>query len=164
VTGIFTFKRLVAVAATLLLALPLGCKKKSPPPEPSSTPIPAIPREAPPERVREKSPEALLQTLHHAAQEMALDGFQFDKAELGWPRDRGSQSSNDHLQSLANNGYLSPEDLPLFTEIDIANLSDSNPGESAFAKIQTRGETLVIRKDGQITSAAVNKQTIWLPR
>lgn len=164
VTGIFIFKRLVAAAAALLLVLPSGCKKNSPQPEPSPTPNPAIPREAPPERVREKSPEALLQTLHHAAQEMALDGFQFDKPELGWPRDRDSQSASAHLQALANNGYISPEDLPLFAEIDIANLSDSNPGESAFAKIQTRGEALIIRKDGQITTAAATEETIWLPR
>jgi hypothetical protein len=160
----FASKRLAALSAALFLALPTACDKKSPPPEPSPTPTPAIPRESPPERVREKSPEALLKTLHHAAQEMALDGFQFDKPELGWPRDHGSQSASAHLQALANNGYISPEDLPLFAEIDIANLGDSNPGESPFAKIPSRGESLVIRKDGQLTTEATTEETSWLPR
>ncbi len=151
-------KRLAAPAAALLLGFPAACEKKSPPPDPAS------PESRQPGPLGANSPEALLQALHHASQEMALDGFQFDKPGLGWPRDRGSQSASGHLQALASHGYLSADDLPLFAEIDIANLGDSNPGESAFAQIQTRGETLVIHKNGQLSTAAATGETPWLPR
>lgn len=151
-------KHLAAAAAALLLAFPAACEKKSPPPDP------AAPGSRHPGSAPDSPPEALLRALHHASQEMALDGFQFDKPDLGWPRDRGSQSASGHLRALASHGYLSDDDLPLFAPIDIANLSDSNPGESVFAKIQTRGEILVIHKNGRLSPAAATGETTWLPR
>ena len=157
----FPSKRPSALWAALLLALPTACEKKTPPPAPAGA---SDSRDSNPARVLGKSPAALLQALHHAAQEMALDGFQFDKPGLGWPRDRGSRSASDHLQALASRDYLSPGDLAFFADIDIANLGDSDPGESAFAKIPTRGETLVIRKDGQLATDAATGATLWLPR
>ena len=54
--------------------------------------------------------------------------------------------------------------ITITADIDIANLGDSDPGESAFAKIPTRGGILVIRKDGQILNAPANPDSAWLPR
>ena len=159
-----TLPILIACAAQIAATVFSGCEKKTPPPvSPAPAEISSV-RETPPERVTETSPDALLASLHHAAQEMALDGFQFDKKHLGWPRDRGSQSASAHLQALVDHGYLAAADIAHFADIDIANLGDSDPGESAFAKIPTRGGILVIRKDGQILNAPANPDPAWLPR
>ncbi len=83
---------------------------------------------------------------------MALDGFQFDKPELGWPFDCRAKSASGYLALLADKGYLAKEDLPLFSEVEIANLSDSDPGDSAFALFAGSKNLLVVRKDGQIFS------------
>ncbi len=156
---------------SLAIALMPGCEKKQPSPTPQPE-APVFPRAAPPERVEGKTPEAILSTLHHAAQEMALDGFQFDKAELGWPFDCGATNSSAYLQSLAENGYLSPQDLGLFSEVEIANLSDSDPGETAFAKISRQNKIHLMRKDGSLSleipeaplSPVPDRNPPWLPK
>ena len=155
----------IALAALACAAFP-ACKKKAPPPEPPASVETATPRETQPERVSETSPAALLATLHHAAQEMALDGFQFDRPELGWPFDRRSPSASAHLQALVEHSRLAAEDLAHFAEIQIANLSDSDPGQTAFARITRKGKTHTIRKDGLIDSESVPppRDPAWLPR
>jgi hypothetical protein len=149
------------------MALIPACDKK-PTPQPPASPTPSSPGEAPPERITKKTPEAILQALHHAAQEMALDGFQFDKPDLGWPFDCCAASASSYLALLADKGYLAKEDLPLFSEVEIANLSDSDPGDSAFALIHQGKKFLVILKDGRISSAAEkpksSRDPAWLPK
>ena len=148
------FRKIKILRTSLLLsviAVMAGCEKKQTPPPPPPEAL-SFPRVAPPDRVEGKTPEAILSTLHHAAQEMALDGFQFDKAELGWPFDCGAPNSSAYLQSLAENGYLSPQDLGLFSEVEIANLSDSDPGETAFAKISRQNKIHLLRKDGSLSA------------
>jgi hypothetical protein len=160
------------IAGTPLLATAIAlitaCEEKQPAPAIPS-PTPSFPREAPPERVGKKSPEAILQTLHRASQEMALDGFQFDKPELGWPLDCRAASTSDYLRLLTENGYLGADDLPLFSEVEIANLSDADPAESPFAKIPQGKKNFFIRKDGlvvtELPQAQIPKrQPGWLPR
>lgn len=160
------------IASMPLLATAIAfftaCEKKQPAPAIPS-PTPSFPREAPPERVGKKSPEAILQTLHRASQEMALDGFQFDKPQLGWPFDCRSTSSSDYLRLLTENGYLGADDLPLFSEVEIANLSDADPAESPFAKIPQGKKNVFIRKDGLVVTELPQAQTpkrqpAWLPR
>jgi hypothetical protein len=149
----------ITLLAGLLVCL-AACEKRQPAPPPEK---PVVLREALPERVGKKSPEAILQTLHHAAQEMALDGFQFDKPELGWPFDCRASTSSGYLRLLADKGYLAPQDLELFSEVDIANLSDSDPGETAFAKIQLRKKIHFIQKDGSLLSESNDMQPPPLP-
>ena len=149
----------ITLLAGLLVCL-AACEKKQPAPPPEKT---VLTREVPPERVGEKSPEAILQTLHHAAQEMALDGFQFDKPELGWPFDCRASTSSGYLRLLADKGYLAPQDLELFSDVDISNLSDSDPGETAFAKIQFRKKIYFIQKDGSLLSESNGMQPPPLP-
>lgn len=162
------------VSALGISALP-ACKKTppAPPPAPQSPPtVPSFPREAPPERVEEKTPEAILGTLRHAALEMALDGFQFDKAELGWPFDCKAATVSAYLGLLADKGYLAPQDLGHFRGVEISNLSDSDPGETAFAKITLRNQIHLIRKDGRIAttedqrnlSPTPPREPAWLPQ
>lgn len=158
----------ITLLAGLLVCL-ASCEQKQP-----ATPSekPAFPREVPPERIGKSSPETILRTLHHAAQEMALDGFQFDKPELGWPFDCRATNSSGYLRLLAEEGYLAPQDLELLSEVDIANLSDSDPGETAFAKIQHRKNIYFIRKDGSFLSESnglqpppsPSRDPAWLPR
>jgi hypothetical protein len=149
------------------MALIPACDKK-PTPQPPASPTPSSPGEAPPERITKKTPEAILQALHQAAQEMALDGFQFDKPDLGWPFDCRATTSSGYLSLLADKGSLAKEDLPLFSEVEIANLSDSDPGDSAFAVIQQGKTFLAILKDGRISSAAEKPKSArdpaWLPK
>lgn len=158
----------IILLATALAILP-ACKKKQPPPPPEK---PVFPREVPPEPIGKSSTETILKALHHAAQEMALDGFQFDKPELGWPFDCRATKSSDYLRLLADNGYLAAQDLAVLKEVEISNLSDSDPGETAFAKIQRRNKSHFIRKDGTLLSASNETQPppfpprdpAWLPK
>lgn len=156
----------------LAVALMSACDKKPPaPPPPPHEPI-SVPRVAPPERVEGRSPEALLGTLHHAAQEMALDGFQFDKPELGWPFDCGASSSSAYLGLLAEKGYLSARDLGLFEEVEISNLSDSDPGGTALAKVALQKKIHLLRKDGSLSVETDEagifpvppRDPVWLPK
>jgi len=157
----------ITLLAGLLVCL-ASCEKKQPAPPPEKL---VFPREVPPERIGKSSPEAILQTLHHGAQEMALDGFQFDKPELGWPFDCRASNSSGYLRLLADKGYLAQQDLELLSEVDIANLSDSDPGETTFAKIQHRRKIYFIRKDGSLLSESTgmpptpspSRDPAWLP-
>ncbi|MEN9468407.1 MAG: hypothetical protein RL630_140 [Verrucomicrobiota bacterium] len=150
------------------IAFIAACEEKLPAPA-LPTPTPSFTREAPPERVSKESPEAILQTLHRASQEMALDGFQFDKPQLGWPFDCRSASISDYLRRLTENGYFGVDDLSLFSEVEIANLSDADPAESPFAKIPQGKKMIIIRKDGALVSELPQTQPsprdpAWLPR
>ena len=131
------------IASTPLLAMAIifltACEEKTP------SPTPSFSRKAPPERVSKKSPEAILQSLHRASQEMALDGFQFNKPQLGWPFDCRSATTSDYLLHLTENGYLRPDEQPLFSKVEIANLSDADPAESPFAKIHKGKYLFLIR-------------------
>lgn len=157
----------------LTLALVAACEKKQPtPPSPTPSETPSFPRPAPPERIDDQTPEAILGALHHAAQEMALDGFQFDKADLGWPFDCGASSSSGYLRSLAGKGYLSPQDLGAFENVEITNLSDSDPGETLFAKITHQKKIHLLRKDGRLSIESEEavipgippREPAWLPK
>jgi hypothetical protein len=73
---------------------------------------------------------------------------------------------------LADKGYLAPQDLELFSDVDISNLSDSDPGETAFAKIQFRKKIYFIQKDGSLLSESNgmqppplrSREPVWLPK
>ena len=86
---------------------------------------------------------------HSGAQEMALDGFQFGKDELGWPCDSGATTTTAYLELLKKNNRLQPATAERLARISVANLSDSDPGETAFASVPVEDGILVIRKDGQ---------------
>lgn len=157
----------------LTLALVAACEKKQPaPPSPSPSETPSFPRLAPPERVEDKTPQAILGALHHAAQEMALDGFQFDKADLGWPFDCGASSSSGYVRWLAEKGYLSPQDLGVFENVEITNLSDSDPGETILAKVVHQKKIHLLRKDGRLSIESDEavilpippRDPAWLPK
>ncbi|MFM8717429.1 MAG: hypothetical protein ACKOF3_11725 [Spartobacteria bacterium] len=114
--------------------------------------------------------------IHRAAQEMALDGFQFGKNELGWPYEVGAVSSAGYFEKMIGQGFLSPEASGgIGLAWKIANLSDADPGETAFLElVQPDSSVLLIRKDGQWavfrdeTSAAdfakaPPREPFWLP-
>jgi hypothetical protein len=106
---------------------------------------------------------SVLKMLHHAAEEMALDGFQFDKPALGWPHDIRAASRAAYLAVLRENRYLAEEVAP---EIDVANVAEIDPLDTALFRIRdgSGGET-VIRKDGVIDPAArmPPRDPAWLP-
>jgi hypothetical protein len=87
--------------------------------------------------------------LHRAATDAAWTAFSQGQAGLGWPLESGAPTAAAYLEMLGEYGAPLAE-LPL-PEISIANLSDSDPGETAFLKINTpaRG-MLVVRKDGAV--------------
>jgi hypothetical protein len=94
---------------------------------------------------------AILSEFHSVAQEMALDGFQFDKPQLAWPFDSGAKTKSAYIEILAQNNRLSPEAAKRIAEISIANLSDSDPGETALASLPAPGGgVVVICKDGSL--------------
>lgn len=114
--------------------------------------------------------------MHRAAQEMALDGFQFDKKDLGWPCEIGADSSSGYFEKMIQNGFMRAESTgSTAAPWKIANLSDADPGETAFIKItQPDGGIVIVRKDGQwavfrdeAASAAFAKapprNPTWLP-
>lgn len=86
--------------------------------------------------------------LHSGAREMALDGFQFDKPRLAWPFDSGTPTSAAYLELLQQNNRLAPQTAATLASTSIANLSDSDPAETAFASIPAKDGVIVIRKDG----------------
>jgi hypothetical protein len=114
--------------------------------------------------------------IHHAAQEMALDGFQFGKNHLGWPFEVNAASAMGYFEKLIREGFLPSEAGEWFKQgWVIANLSDADPGETAFLKLVQPDKTiLLVRKDGQWavfgdepSAAAFVKQPprepAWLP-
>jgi len=149
----------IILLATMLVLL-AACEKKQPAPPPEQ---PVIPKEVPPEPIGKSSPETILKALHQASQEVALDGFQFDRPELGWPFDCGATNSSDYLRLLTDKGYLAPQDTAMLREVEISNLSDSDSGETAFAKIQLRNKSHFIRKDGTLLSESNKTQPPPLP-
>ena len=82
---------------------------------------------------------------------MALDGFQFGKNELGWPYEVGAVSSSGYFEKMITQGFLPPEATGwIGAACKIANLSDADPGETAFLElVQPDSSVLIIRKDGQ---------------
>ena len=89
--------------------------------------------------------------IHHAAQEMALDGFQFGKSHLGWPFEVNAASAVGYFEKLIREGFLPSEAGEWFKQgWMLANLSDADPGETAFLKLLQPDKTiLLVRKDGQ---------------
>ena len=106
---------------------------------------------------------------------MALDGFQFDKKALGWPHDAKVNSSGDFIAMLVKNNYLPADDIVEASGFMVSNLSDSDPGETAFLRtVSGISPTVVLRKDGQCKSfrdfAAIESfalspshEPAWLP-
>jgi hypothetical protein len=85
--------------------------------------------------------------IHRAAQEMALDGFQYGKNDLGWPFDSGDTSAADYFRKLIRKGFLAPEFSSLVSRWQIANLSDADPGETVFLGVEQPDSTrLFVRK------------------
>lgn len=113
--------------------------------------------------------------VHHAAQEMALDGFQFGKKSLGWPFDAGVKSSADYLSLLVRDNYLPAGQAAESGSLIISNLSDSDPGETAFLRTAFGvSPVVVVRKDGRTQSFAAPsacdgfappppREPAWLP-
>jgi hypothetical protein len=158
-------------AGIVCLLTASACRKSPPPTEPDfPTPNPVSNTAPQPDFSR----QALL--IHHAAQEMALDGFQFGKNHLGWPYDVSANSAAGYFEKLIREGFLPPETgARSDQEWMIANLSDADSGETAFLKLVQPDKTiLLVRKDGQWavfrdeTDAAVFVKTpprepAWLP-
>lgn len=119
--------------------------------------------EPPPAPAQTAAAQDVLKKLHHAAEEMALDGFQFDKPELGWPRDVGAETSADFLARLhSGNATIS---LPPGSSIAVANVAETDPLDTALFKFRdSSGHETVIRKDGQLAPASPpNRNPPWLP-
>jgi hypothetical protein len=86
---------------------------------------------------------------------MALDGFQYGKKNHAWPFDAGATSAAGYLALLVRNNYLSPTDAARFTGLLVSNLSDSDPGQTAFLRSAPGTiPIVVVRKDGKIQSVA----------
>lgn len=108
----------------------------------------------------------LLATLHAAAREMALDGFQFDKPALGWPGDVGAKSGKDYVTLLLENHYIDAATAKRAENVGVANTSESDPMETALFRIRNpdgTGDT--VRKDGKIEPSAPDppRDPAWLP-
>jgi hypothetical protein len=132
--------------------LPLNACRKSPsPPEPEIPPV--NPVSINPVSNIAPVPDISWQTIeiHRASQEMALDGFQYGKTTLGWPFEIGAVSSEAYLTTLIRENLLPPEAVKWFDHgWQIANLSDADPGETAFLKVtQSDQSVVIVRKDGQ---------------
>ena len=126
-----------------------ACRKVPPPPlppEPDISPVIPIPDTAP-------VPDVSWQTIeiHRASQKMALDGFQYGKTTLGWPFEIRATSSQAYLDHLIHENFLPPEAVGWIDHHwRIANLSDSDPGETVFLKVTQQDKSVVlVRKDGQ---------------
>lgn len=119
--------------------------------------------ETPPAPAQTAEEQDVLKKLHHAAEEMALDGFQFDKPELGWPHDVGAKTSADFL-ALLHSGNDSVS-LPPEASVTVANVAETDPLDTALFKLRDpNGHETVIRKDGQFAPASLpNRNPPWLP-
>jgi hypothetical protein len=149
----------------------IACRKVSTPTEPN-LPAPHAVSDAMP--VLDSSRKAL--AIHSAAQECALDGFQFGKSHLGWPYEVRANSVAGYFQTLIREGFLSYETVERVNlGWRISNLSDADPGETAFLRLDQPDKTaLIVRKDGQwavfrdeMSAAAFAKtpprEPFWLP-
>jgi hypothetical protein len=158
-------------AGIFCLLMASACRKSPTPIEPD-VPAPNQVSNAVP--VPDFSRKAL--SIHHAAQEMALDGFQFGKNNLGWPYEVSANSAAGYFEKLTREGFL-PSEAGECSDQEwmIANLSDADSGETAFLKlVQPDKAILLVRKDGQWavfrdeTGAAAFAKTpprdpAWLP-
>ncbi len=87
--------------------------------------------------------------IHSAAQEMAIDAFATGKPGIGWPADISATSAAAYLSLLSEHNYLPAPTSPWPEGLRIANLSDADPGETAFLEIPLTDNTrFIMRKDG----------------
>jgi|GEM_PF-1000905 len=140
---------LLCAGITFLMTLSSCRKSPVPPPLPNLPDLPAPHPVSSGKPLGDFARRAI--DFHRAAQEMALDGFQFGKNELGWPFEIGADSSSVYFEKLIRGGFLPPEAVGWASSSwKIANLSDADPGETAFLEFtQPDTSTLLIRKDGQ---------------
>jgi hypothetical protein len=133
--------------AGIFCLLTASACRKSPPPTEADFPTPKpVSHDAP---APDFSRQAL--SIHHAAQEMALDGFQLGKNHLGWPYEISANSAAAYIEKLIREGFLRSEAGEWSDqEWMIANLSDADSGETAFLKlVQPDMTILLVRKDGK---------------
>jgi hypothetical protein len=123
-----------------------ACRKSPAPTEPDRPAPNPVSNAVPAPNFSHKAVE-----FHHAAQEMALDGFQFGKNQLGWPFEVNATSAVGYFEKLSREGFLPSEAGKWFKQgWMIANLSDADPGETTFLKlVQPDKKILFVRKDGQ---------------
>lgn len=91
-----------------------------------------------------------LLVIQEAAQQMAWDGFAFARPGHGWPADAGVETGAGYVRLLVERGYL--QAIPSIEgKLEVANLSDSDPGETAFLclKSPSDGTIRILRKDGR---------------
>jgi hypothetical protein len=99
-------------------------------------------------RPADQAANSPLSPLHLAAEEAALDAFQFGKKTAGWPGDTDAKSGADYFALLLANGYLKSS-LPAGS-VQVANAREEDPLATAlFAQVQPSGRVLIIRKDGK---------------
>jgi hypothetical protein len=109
---------------------------------------------------------SLLTTLHAAALEMALDGFQFNKPALGWPCDAGAKSGKDYINLLLEYHYIDAAAAKLAEPVIVANTAEPDPMETALFKIRSPdGTENTVRKDGKMEPSAPGppREPEWLP-
>jgi hypothetical protein len=136
---------LLFVGITCLLTV-IAHRKSPSPTEPGSPAPNPVFHAVPPPHFSRKAVE-----IHHAAQEMALDGFQFGKNHLGWPFEVNEASAKGYFEKLIREGFLPSQAGEWYKEgWMIANLSDADPGETVFLKlVQPDKSVLLVRKDGR---------------
>ena len=138
---------LVSVSALIMFS---SCQRSPQPDAPAAPP-------------QTEATQDALKKLHHAAEEMALDGFQFDKPELGWPHDVGAKTGADFLSLLHSGNYLASS--PPDANVTVANVAETDPLDTALFKLRdASGNETVIRKDGQFAPASLPPRIPpWLP-
>ncbi len=102
-------------------------------------------------RPADQAANSPLSPLHLAAEEAALDAFQFGKKTAGWPGDTPAKSGAEYLSILAAAGYLKDSNPP--ANVRVANVREEDPLTTAlFAQVPPSGRILIIRKDGKAES------------
>ena len=116
---------------------------RSPPPPTRSSNVLSFFKVSPPDLSSTAS------RIHEAAQEMAVEAFASGKPEHGWPADAGASTTQDYIELLIKHSFLEPTSGALPEGLRIANLSDSDPGDTVFLAMPIHGGgELVLRKDG----------------
>lgn len=140
-------------SGALVLSLGVGCKPE------------AVSKNAEPVAVEalEVDPLAVIQ---EAAQEMAWDGFAFARPGRGWPADAGVDTGAEYVARLVEWGYL--QRVPVLEgRIEVANLSDSDPGETVFLRLESpsNGTIRILRKDGkcEVFASAAQAESFAIP-
>lgn len=86
--------------------------------------------------------------IHRAASDLAWQAFSRGTTAAGWPAESAAGSAAAYLDLLKQ---ADPALRPPAAGLSVANLSDSDPAETAFLMItDTAAGTLVIRKDGEM--------------